>query len=1030
MTGSWHDEVLMVIPSVNGAELLRRMLPTLRFTPGNVAVLDQGSTDDTEAVCREAGVVMVQLGRPHTYTEAGNIGARMARQRGCLYVCISNNDITFRTDVIGAMRDEMRRDPSLGIVAPSQVIIDPATGEQSFTSRVYWDLDRIDFLHDSEPVDPAVERLEADFCELTCALVRMSAIAEIGFLDDEYGFYHEDADFGFRLRAAGYTTAYLPQAQIDHFTSSTFGRELPARKREFLAKNRRHFTAKHLGYGVRPSLPSSAAGGAWDGFGADLPPTLLRQGLVEVTAPELVMGPPGIDSAGYDYTDVNVPVLPPRWLRHASRYRAVFTATDRMRAVFAAAGFPHCFHVPPGVDPDVFHPWGTARRTFAEPTVLAFADGWQTGWLSELLGAWRGLVASGRPGWLVVMGQGLSGAGPGAPDWRRNTGGAEVSRFSAERIEFHDGRAALLDVVLAETCRGADFVLPNPADAALHLPLLRAMGCSLPCIAGTDAVLAELVPEEALRFAPGGLQRVLEEALGLSNADRARLGRAAMYKVRAAGTLRQTTAGLHSALSRLQVRDPAAALARIRDRQATELLTAAPVAGGGSGMGRRVKAAGRLALMVGSAWEEKGLAAARATLRTELGYFLGKRGRAPAEPAAVPAPASPPPPAASGKAEPPVAGSTLVVGYIDGQLGLGTSVRGLARAMDTAGCRFAILPVGLGIEGRRGEPFMPERYDTVRPHAVNVVEVTVDELPKVRAHVGEYHFERSYNILRTYWELARAPASWRPNLVGIQEIWAPTRFIAESFRAIFEGPITVVPPCVDLPPASPEAVADGRTQFGLEPGRFHFLFSFDYHSFPQRKNPLGVVRAFRRAFPDPQTPVGLLVKSTGAAGHFPAVKQALREAARRDGRITVIDESLSGAEMLALLTAADCYVSLHRAEGFGLGMAEAMALGKPVIGTDYSGSTDFLSAATGFPVACTLRPLRPDDYVHPTDQVWAEPDEDACAVAMRAAFSDKPGTASLAAAGQRFIHDHFGPEAVGATVSRRLAEIATRPATP
>jgi GT2 family glycosyltransferase len=107
---------LLAIPSINGGRLLERMLPTLRIPGELVVVLDQGSTDNTEEVCRKAGVGLRQLGRPHTYTEACNIGAEIAKERGCDFVFVANNDITFTTDVMRELLAELLRDPRLGIV--------------------------------------------------------------------------------------------------------------------------------------------------------------------------------------------------------------------------------------------------------------------------------------------------------------------------------------------------------------------------------------------------------------------------------------------------------------------------------------------------------------------------------------------------------------------------------------------------------------------------------------------------------------------------------------------------------------------------------------------------------------------------------------------------------------------------------------------------------------------------------------------------------------------------------------------------
>ena len=111
----------MAIPSIDGGGLLARMLPTLRFPSANIVVLDQGSTDETAAVCAEHDLTLIQLGRPHTYTEACNIAADLARERGADYLCVANNDIIFRTPVLDEMVAEMERDPRLGIVAPSQI---------------------------------------------------------------------------------------------------------------------------------------------------------------------------------------------------------------------------------------------------------------------------------------------------------------------------------------------------------------------------------------------------------------------------------------------------------------------------------------------------------------------------------------------------------------------------------------------------------------------------------------------------------------------------------------------------------------------------------------------------------------------------------------------------------------------------------------------------------------------------------------------------------------------------------------------
>ena len=509
----------------------------------------------------------------------------------------------------------------------------------------------------------------------------------------------------------------------------------------------------------------------------------------------------------------------------------------------------------------------------------------------------------------------------------------------------------------------------------------------------------------------------------------------AAYAVRSRCTLRHTAMGFYRALIQLQPQNNAGIVKMlelsqvsmnqtiIRDGRAAGIIPMPMTGRLGGVVARRLKTAGQLAAEFGSVWQDQGFAAASKATAAELRYFAVhrsqpiwrlksdavKRAQVMAEWMIRPLVRRPAP----------TPRSALLIGYIDAQLGLGQSLRGLALAMSRSTARFSIYPFGVGVEGRRSAAYMPDRYDLVNAHAVNIVEVTPDELPTVFRHVSRQHFDRSYNVLRTYWELSKAPEIWRPRLATFSEIWAPNAFVAESFRTIFDRPIIVVPPCIHLP----EAGSDGHSLFGLDEKRFYFLFSFDYFSFPQRKNPLAVVRAFKSAFPDLSTHVGLVVKSTGSVNHLSPMRGELCSAALYDDRIEVIEETLTRQEMLSLMSAADCYVSLHRSEGFGLGMAEAMALGKPVIGTSYSGNTDFLMEETGYPVPYTLRKVDPDEYIHTVGQVWADPDEAAGASAMRRVFSDREEAAAKAKAGQRLVADRYGPLNVGCVVERRLNEI-------
>ena len=163
----------------------------------------------------------------------------------------------------------------------------------------------------------------------------------------------------------------------------------------------------------------------------------------------------------------------------------------------------------------------------------------------------------------------------------------------------------------------------------------------------------------------------------------------------------------------------------------------------------------------------------------------------------------------------------------------------------------------------------------------------------------------------------------------------------------------------------------------------YFFFSFDFNSRPQRKNPAAIVRAFELAFGGQNDDVGLIFKISGADERFPQEAGELEAAARRDPRITILRGTWKKSEVLTLLASIDCYVSLHRSEGFGVGLAEAMALGKPVIATDFSGNIDFLTAETGYPVPYQMRAVGRGEYPHHEGNSWAEPDVKVAAEMMR-----------------------------------------------
>jgi glycosyltransferase involved in cell wall biosynthesis len=343
-------------------------------------------------------------------------------------------------------------------------------------------------------------------------------------------------------------------------------------------------------------------------------------------------------------------------------------------------------------------------------------------------------------------------------------------------------------------------------------------------------------------------------------------------------------------------------------------------------------------------------------------------------------------------------------------------------ALDSAGMPFAIYPFTKDVETRRIGPFLESRYDRDGVYDINVAHMATDQLPHYFSELRKQVKRCRYNILQTYWELAEAPLVWRPLLERIDELWAPNSYVADAFRPIFDRTITVIPACVNIN----RQYSYARQYFGLDDDRFYFIFSFDYYSGTARKNPLGVAQAFGYAFPDPKTQVGLLIKSTGPGELDPTVSQHLKNSSTIDKRITILDRSVDRDEILSLIDDCDCYISLHRSEGFGLGMAEAMALGKPVIATDYSGNLDFLTERTGFPVPFLLRKLMPGEYPMGEGQSWAEPDLEVAIRHMRTVFADREERVRRSLRGKQFIEDHYSGRTAAQVIMDRLHEIHKR----
>jgi glycosyltransferase involved in cell wall biosynthesis len=351
-----------------------------------------------------------------------------------------------------------------------------------------------------------------------------------------------------------------------------------------------------------------------------------------------------------------------------------------------------------------------------------------------------------------------------------------------------------------------------------------------------------------------------------------------------------------------------------------------------------------------------------------------------------------------------------VIGYFESPSGLGQSARSLASAVE-----------GAGIQTRRIEASAPaNRRQIVRAYDVNLFHVNADGAAAVVEEMGPALYGGRANIGYWYWESDRFPEFWRDRFVYFDEIWVASEFCRRSIQSASPIPVQLLPPAIAAGEEDREAA---RSRLGLKATDFLYLTILDALSVVERKNPIATVQAFARAFPEPSDP--MLHIQISHADQVPGLLTDLEKAGQR-ARVRIHNGVLRRDEIETLLAACDAYVSLHRAEGFGFPIAEAMALGKPVIATDYSGSTDYLDDTTGFPVRWKSMTLatRIRDYEPGTQ--WAEPDIGHAAEILRRVQREPGEARRRGEAARRRIEDRFRPEIASLRVEALLTRLRER----
>lgn len=356
-----------------------------------------------------------------------------------------------------------------------------------------------------------------------------------------------------------------------------------------------------------------------------------------------------------------------------------------------------------------------------------------------------------------------------------------------------------------------------------------------------------------------------------------------------------------------------------------------------------------------------------------------------------------------------------LVGFLEGELGLGEVARRLARALEHSGVPFSAISYP-GIDHRHEYP-LRLRVTREATYDTNLICLNADYLPQFTADVGADFFARRYSIGVWFWETTVLRNEDRAASRYLDEVWVASEYVRSAVAPGLDVPVHVFP----VPIEAPEGAMRSRVELGLPEG-FMFLFLFDFVS-AQRKNPRAVVEAYTRAFA-PGDGAFLVLKSMSGRERKPRELERLRTAAAGRPDILVLDGCVSTDERDSFLAACDCYVSLHRSEGFGLTMSEAMALGKPVVATAYSGNLEFMNAGNSHLVPYHLVPVPPDWWAYESGAEWAEPDIEFAVRLMRDVYEQREE--ARGGRGRNEILERFGLERTSTFVSNRLDEVRSR----
>jgi glycosyltransferase involved in cell wall biosynthesis len=355
-----------------------------------------------------------------------------------------------------------------------------------------------------------------------------------------------------------------------------------------------------------------------------------------------------------------------------------------------------------------------------------------------------------------------------------------------------------------------------------------------------------------------------------------------------------------------------------------------------------------------------------------------------------------------------------LIGYSRSPIGLGEDIRNIASVLKCNNISFCILnighPSGNNIFNASLEYVDRPQYN----HSLFCMNPI--EFGKLLENSTEFHDIYGYVIGMLPWELPRIPEAFIPTISHLDEVWAISHFNESAFLSVTNSPVIYMPPIVSG--EMPVSVVKKKTR---QKRKFTFLYIFDASSYLSRKNPIQLVRSFIEAFNNNE-PVRLIIKvsNIACASGWDDIKNLVE----KDKRIFIDHKLKSDTEMKLLIMNCDCYISLHRSEGFGRTIAEAALIAKPVIATDWSGSLDIIGADNLLAVKSEQVNVKQDEYPYGEGQHWANPvDEDVIKRMKEVFYMSQADRAKVGMYNKKHVFEHFSAEIAGEKLLSRLNEL-------